>query len=316
MFQILKMVFFMKKDKEKAQPVSSAALTLQLLNKQKERDMEAEEKESANESAKVRCRTCFKEVAPNRLCSGHVNAGAGGGGGGAGGGAGGGGGGSATSGKTEEKVSPGGDNKPHKVLENSYKMIDGFGSVGLNSGSLFEPEIIAALIAKGLLLVESDRESMALTIKLLCEPNELTEEQREELTKFTEAILKEFNAFKEDNHLSDDCMKITHDEKGNILSLQITMPTLALYDAFIQRLSNNLIPSPKAQERDEFTKDQSPAPNQFSMVSKSSNENNPTKQEEIEPDKDIEPNRKEDEEEEEEEKQESFNPSPLNMKPW
>ena len=74
----------MKKDKEKHQPaleptttsepkISSAALTLQLLNK------EVEKKESADEAAKVRCRTCFKEVAPKRLCSGHGGGGGGGG---------------------------------------------------------------------------------------------------------------------------------------------------------------------------------------------------------------------------------------------
>jgi len=101
------------------------------------------------------------------------------------------------------------------------------------------------LIDKGLLLVESDRESMTLTIKLLCDPNELTEEQRKELKKFMTAIIKEFNEFKEENYLSDDCVRITQDEKGNLLSLRIALPTLALYDAFIQQLANNLVPIPR-----------------------------------------------------------------------
>lgn len=304
----------MKKDKEKHQPlpepttvsvkeqISSAALTLQLLNKEKEKIKETEKKESADEAAKVRCRTCFKEIAPKRLCSGH--------------GAGGGGGDSATSDKTsEEKASSREDKfltKPGKVATTTDEMVGEFGSEELNLASSFDPKIIEELIAKGLLLVDSDRESMTLAIKLLCEPNELTEEQREELKKFMEASIKEFNEFKEENNLSDDCIHIIQDEEGNIRSLRISMPTLALYDAFIQRLANNLvpIPTPKAQEKDGVTKEQSLAPNPLSMEPKSSNKS--SKQEEIEQNKDIETKKTENEEEE----QVIFNPSPFNMKPW
>jgi len=311
----------MKKDKEKEknQPIpeptpaggakeqtSSASITLQLLNKEKEKLKEVEKKESAAEGAKSRCRTCFKEIAPTRRCFGH----GGGGGGGDGG-----------SGKTsEEKASPGEDKsltKSGKVVETTDELGE-FASMGdseaLDLESSFDPEIIADLIAKGLLLVDSDRDSMTLTIKLLCEPNALTEEQREELKKFMEAIIKEFNEFKEENNLSDDCMQMIQDEEGNILSLRITMPTLALYDAFIQRLANNLvpIPNPELQEKDEARKSQSVAPNPLSMEPKPSNKDKPSKREEIEHNKDIEPKKTEDKEEE----QEIFNPSPFNPKPW
>jgi hypothetical protein len=305
------------KEKEKNQPIpepttadrakeqtSSAALTLELLKKEKEKLKEVEKKEAAAEGAKVRCRTCFKEIAPTRRCFGH---GGGGGGGGDGG-----------SGKTsEEKASSGEDKsltKSGKVVETTDELIGEFASMGDSEGldleSSFDPEIIEQLIAEGKLLVDSDRESLTLTIKLLCEPNELTEEQREELKKFMEAITKEFNEFKKENNLSDDCIKIIKDEEGNILSLRITMPTLALYDAFIQRLANNLvpIPSPKAQEKDEVTKEQSVAPNPLSMEPKPST----SKQEEIEQNKDIEPKKTENEEQE----QVVFNPSPFNTKPW
>ena len=301
----------MKKDKEKkpipepatvgGPQISSATLALQLLSKEKEKNKEAEKKESAAEAAKVRCKTCFKEVAPKRLCSGH-----GGGGGGD----------SASSDKTSEAKSSSGEDKSltksQKIVDTSDEMIGESDSEKLDSESSFDPEIIADLIAKGLLLVESDRESMTLTINLLCEPNVLTEEQRDELKKFMEAIIKEFNEFKEENHLSDDCMKLIQDEKGNIISLRITMPTLALYDAFIQRLANNLVSmsNPKAQAKDEFTKDQSLAPDPLSMEPKLSSKDKLSKREEIEPNKDIEPKRVEEEE------QETFNPSPFNMKPW
>ena len=302
-----------EKEKEKNQPIpepttaggakeqtSSASITLQLLNKEKEKIKEVEKKESAAEGAKSRCRTCFKEIAPTRRCFGH----GGGGGGGDGGG----------SGKTsEEKASPGEDKsltKSGKVVETTDELGE-FASMGdseaLDLESSFDPEIIADLIAKGLLLVDSDRDSMTLTIKLLCEPNALTEEQREELKKFMEAIIKEFNEFKEENNLSDDCMQMIQDEEGNILSLRITMPTLALYDAFIQQLANNLVPvpSPKAQERDEVTKEQSFAPNPLSREPRPSNKDQSSTQEANE----IH-NKSEDGE------QEIFNPSPFNMKPW
>ncbi|HAU1107349.1 TPA: hypothetical protein ACT9A3_000084 [Legionella pneumophila] len=281
----------MKKDKEKHQPVpesitadepktSSIALALQQFRK------EAEKKEAAEEGAKVRCRTCFKEIAPKRLCSGH--------------GAGGSGGDSATSDKktSEEKASPGEDTfltKSGKVVGSEDELVGVFGSEGLDLESGFDPEIIAELIAKGLLLVDSDRVSMTLSIKLQCEPSQLTEEQREELKKFMESIIKEFNDFKEENHLSDNCIQTIQDEEGNIRSLRITMPALALYDAFIQQLANNLVPT--VQEKDEVTKDQSLASNPLSMEPKLSHSTNGEK---------VEKN----------EEQEILNPSPFKMTPW
>ncbi len=293
----------MKKDKEKHQPVpesitadepqtSSIALALQQFRK------EAEKKEAAEEGAKVRCPTCFKEIAPKRLCSGH--------------GAGGSGGDSATSDKktSEEKASPGEDKfltKSGKVVGSEDELVGVFGSEELDLESGFDPEIIEKLIADGKLLVDSDRESMTLKLKLQCDPNELTPKQRHELKKFMEAIINEFSEFKEENHLSDDCIQILQDEEGNIRSLRITMPTLALYDAFIQQLANNLVPvpSPKAQERDEVTKEQSFAPHPLSREPRPSNKDQSSTQEvnEIH-------NKSEDGE------QEIFNPSPFNMKPW
>lgn len=297
---------FMKKDQEKekhrlvsvptitSEPkTSSASITLQLLNKEKEKIKEAEKKESAIEAVRVRCRACFKEIAPKRLCFGHGH-GHGGGGGGD----------SATSGKTyEEKASSGEDKfltEPGKIVETTDEMLGEPSSEKLDFESSFDPQIIAELIVKGLLLVDSDRESMPLIIQLLCEPNALTEEQKDKLKKFMEAIIKEFNEFKEENDLSDDCMQIIQDEENNIHSLRITMPTLTLYDAFIQRLANNLVPIPssRAQEKDEITKAQRLDPNPFSMKPKRSS----SAHEKVEGNENKE--------------QELFNPSPFKMKPW
>ena len=212
----------------------------------------------------------------------------------------------------EEKASSGEDKsltKPRKAVETADELIGEFGAEELDSEFSFDPEIIAELIAKGLLLVDGlNSELMTLTINLLCRPNVLTEEQREELKKFMEAIIKEFNEFKEENHLSDECIQIIQDEEGNIRSLRITMPTLALYDAFIQRLANNLvpIPSPKAQEKDESQKTQRVALVPLSIEPKPSK----STQDKVEHDEVQAPKKEEDEE------QKIFNPSPFSTNSW
>lgn len=282
----------MKNVKEKHLPVSesittddpqtsSIKLALQQFKK------EAEKKEAAEEAAKVRCRVCFKEIAPKRLCSGH------------GGSSGDSKDDSAASDKTsEKKASHEADDvltKPRKGVEAIDDLIDVYDSGALDENS-FDAKIIEELIAREQLLVERDRESMTLTVKLVCEPNLLTEEQRKELKKFMEAIIKDFKKFKEENHLSNDYIHITQDEEGNILSLRISMPTLTLYDAFIQRLANNLVPT--AHEKDEATKDQSCTPNPLSMQPQPS------------------PSITREEIEKNEEEQELFNPSPFQIQPW
>lgn len=151
------------------------------------------------------------------------------------------------------------------------------GSEGFNSGAesqsnekSFAPGILAELVAKGLLAINSDRESMTLTINLQCDPNLLSAGQRDELKKFMEVIKKEFNAFKEHHHLSDDCVNLKQDEVGNIFSLRISLPTLALYDAFIQQLANNLLPTPnpKLQMNDEHQETKRFAPTPLSIEPK------------------------------------------------
>ncbi|KTD45137.1 hypothetical protein [Legionella parisiensis] len=282
----------MKNVKEKYLPVSesittdegktsSIKLALQQFKK------EAEKKEVAEEAAKIRCRICFKEIAPKRLCSGH------------GGSVGDSENDSANSNKIyKEKGSYGADNlltKPSKGVETKDELIAVFDSGDFDEKS-FDPKIIAELIARGQLLVKSDREAMTLTIKLVCESNSLTEVQRMELKNFMEAIIKDFYKFKEENHLSDDCIHITHDEEGSIIYLRISMPSLSLYDAFIEQLANNLVET--AHENDEFTKDQNCAPNPLSMQSK------------------VSPSTARDEIENNEEEQEITNPSPFQMQPW
>ena len=124
-----------------------------------------------------------------------------------------------------------------KIID-EFAAVNSSGVLSLNSASVLG--IIDELIAGRLLLVDNSRELMTLVIKLLCEPSELSAEQRKGLNKFMVAIINEFNEFNAKNNLSNECIDITQDERGNKFSLRITMPTLALYDAFIQSLAANL----------------------------------------------------------------------------
>jgi hypothetical protein len=220
------------------QTISSTAFTLQLFKK------EEEKKEAAIESAKLRCRICFKEIAPKPLCFGH--------------GGGGGGGGrdkkSDSSNSAEEKFSQGDNNSllTEQIIDDTEELIGDLDSImndeeldfESQSNEKFDPDVIAKLIEKEL-IIDPKREAMTLTISLQCKPTSLPKRQQVELQKYLNAIINEFHAFKKQHHLSDDCLDITRDEKGNICSLSINLsPRLDLYDAFIQQLANNLLPTP------------------------------------------------------------------------
>jgi hypothetical protein len=221
--------------------ISSTALTLLQFKK------DAEKKETAAESAKVRCRICFKEIAPTPRCFGH--------GGGSGGG----------DGNSSETSEDKGNQSNEKSLNKTDTLTDdtdaamseyGTGTEYAEPNSelaekKFASQIIAELVAKGLLIIANDREDMSLTIRVQCELNSLSKEERQELNIFLEAIIKEFSTFKEHHHLPDDCITVNLDGDEHISSLCIKMPTLVLYDAFIRQLANNLrfTSSPKVQTK-------------------------------------------------------------------
>ncbi|CEG58440.1 hypothetical protein [Legionella fallonii] len=291
-------------------PKTSTALTLQELNK------ETEKKETAAETARTRCRVCFKEIAPVRRCSGH-------------GGGGGGGGGSGSADKSEEKAALSEEksltHEAHHTIDAEMEFIIGEGEEEYSAQELdslskteeqkFNPEVIAELVATGLLVINNDRKSRTLTLSLQCDPNSLSKEQRNELKKFMNAILKEFNEFKEQNHLSDDCVNIIQDEKGNIRSLSINLPKLDLYDAFIQRLANNLVPTPRPelQAQNDNSKTKNFAPSPLSMEPKPSNKDKPVTKNEVAQGVDVLSKQAE---EEEEQKLFSLSPFSTQLTPW
>lgn len=282
--------------------ISSVALALQLLNKEKDKMKEIQRKEFADESAKVRCRACFKEIAPTRRCFGH--------------GAGGGGESNAGSGNSAEEETILTEDKSlaqsEKVIttidELSGKLVFMEDADEPNLEFSFAPELIEVLIDHGKLLVDSERDTLTLTIKLLCEHKDLSEDQKEELKKFMKAIIKEFSTFKKENNLSDDCIKIIKDENRVILSLHLNMPTLTLYDSFIQRLASKLVPLTisRVPEKYEALNEQPNIINPFSMKPKFVNKDKSSKQA---VDAEVHTAMKNEE-------QEIFNPSPFDVKPW
>lgn len=277
---------------------SSSALALRKLNK------EAEKKEAAAETMRTRCKTCFKEIAPKRLCGGH----------------GGGGGGGDSGSASEEKASQSSGTVQCSALSKTNDEMELVSEYSLEGERLilseqrFNPEVIAELIAKGLLAIDNNRESMTLTIKLLCEPDSLSKEQRQELKKFMQAILQELDDFKKENHISEACVSVIHDKEGNILSLSMTLPTLALYDAFIRQLANNLLPTlkPDLQVSDELIAAQRSAPTALSMEPKLSNIDKHSTRDGVKNNADVDSNITAEPE------KEIFNPSPfsITLKPW
>ena len=178
--------------------------------------------EQSMESHKLRCRICLKEIAPVRRCFGH---GAGGGSDGSG------------SSKGEAHKGDGTTAKDitQAITNENFKQEFQLDEINFN------PEIISELLSKGLLKIDNDRELGILTIQ--CNPNLLTPVQNKEVTKFVNAILKELVEFKKEKGISANCAKIDRDDKGNIRSLRITLPTPTIYDDFIKRLaSKKLLP--------------------------------------------------------------------------
>jgi len=201
-----------------------------------ERTNKAKEKhDTAEETMKTRCKSCFKEIAPVRRCGGH-----GGGGGGSD---------SGDEASNDDGLEAAADSTFGVNPTNTMTDELIFGSADWESMILqpddldFDEVILSELLADGLLVINNDPDKGILTFELRCSPNALSQVQRDELKKYFNAIQKELEQFKEENGIADECKKISKDAAGNILSLRITLPTPTLYDAFIQRLADqHLIP--------------------------------------------------------------------------
>lgn len=288
--------------------------TLQQIIKEKQKQ------EAASESMKTRCKICFREIAPQRHCGGH-----GGGGGGPSSGSGGGGGNdpAASSGISAEKRGPDLTQSISSATSpsiSSNEILDGMAMIDEDDEQSFNPEVIADLVEKNLVSIDNDRELETLTIKLLCKPEKLTDEQMSEFTKFVNAIVKQLDDFKEENGISANCKIIERDEKGNILSLRVALPTTKLYDAFIQRLAVNLLPAPNLNKKQDAKVEQQNGINPLthtplsikptSLANKKRNSVDADKQEHAALDLKTEEGKGKDDRQEE-----PFNPSPFSTTP-
>lgn len=114
---------------------------------------------------------------------------------------------------------------------------------------IFNPEVVSELLLKKLLLINHDHEAGILAIKLQCNPNVLSEEQRNALQRFVDTVLNEFEDFKKENAiLSSNSVIIDTDSAGHFLSLRVSLLTPSLYDAWIQRLVSKHILTPQKIE--------------------------------------------------------------------
>lgn len=221
--------------------------TEKTIDNKEQLDKDRIQKETAADKAKPRCPICGKytDKMTSPQCFGH--------GGGGGSGSGGGDSGEKASiddatalAKSPSQVDKGNQVEATSIIGSSIALTPQLESNDIK----FNPEVISELLSKKLLTIDNDREKGILTIKLLCDPNLLSAEQKNELKKFVNAILNELNEFKKEKGLSADCYTIEKDKEGNILSLRIALPTPTLYDAFIQRLaSKNLLPVQNTQQQ-------------------------------------------------------------------
>jgi len=119
------------------------------------------------------------------------------------------------------------------------------------AGVMFNTDVISDLLSMKSLLIQNNRDSGILTIKLLCVPVE----KRKDVDKFIEAILKQLDEFKKDKGIVADCIK-----RDNDGSLYITLSPPKMYDEFIQLLARKkLLPKQVIEQQEnkyaEFQKD-------------------------------------------------------------
>lgn len=111
-------------------------------------------------------------------------------------------------------------------------------------------------IFKFAMVMNKDKKA-GLTFKLECGPYHLLSKEQKNQLKLIDLVLKELEAFKKEHKIDADCIAITKDKNGNILSLSIILPTAALNAEFVQRLANkNLLQSQHLAQTKEKTASQ------------------------------------------------------------
>ena len=258
---------------------------------------ELQQEEAAEEANIVRCKTCFKEIAPNRRCGGH------------GGGGGGGGGGSTSGDKSDNAVGSSLASPAKTSSETDSANLSGpiETTDDMSAETNFDPKIIDDLINRGLLQVDNNRELKTLSINF--DTDLLSLKDVTEIKKYVMAIKKELEAFKKEN--PNALVEFKQDIVGTKVSIRISLPTIELYDKFIQRLANNLLPTPTLKLQAE--KDQEFAPTPLSLEPKpSANKDKHSTQVDVDQ---AETSAEEVAVVEVEEQGATFDPSPFSIKP-
>jgi hypothetical protein len=124
-----------------------------------------------------------------------------------------------------------GKNPPYTI----YSLSNEVDSQALVLENTFSAEVILKLLLEGKLIIDSNDENNSITIKLNCNLDSLSIQQKIEINNFLNSIVDELHAFEAKHNIASQ-FKFETDPYGKILSFSITMPTKETHEAFMQQL--------------------------------------------------------------------------------
>lgn len=116
-----------------------------------------------------------------------------------------------------------------------------------------DPEVMASLIAQNVLIIHNNMDAGIFSLKI--NQSLLTESQRQEIQKFTQAIEKGFADFIDKFKVPADkySLEIKKNASGHVESLKIVFSSLELYQRFYQHTLKDLLPGlQKLQANEKF----------------------------------------------------------------
>ncbi|MCL9685301.1 hypothetical protein [Legionella maioricensis] len=211
---------------------SPLKLNINKLNKEKEK------KDAAEEAVKVRCKTCFKEIYPQRKCFGH-----------------GGGGGGDNDDELQDGESQGYEPEPFENTSSADQIISEellidegielLGGAGQQTEE--EPQFDLERIME-LVVFNNDSGKGILTIR--AKPGHLVDDEKEieEFLKAIEAVFEQFKSDLKKQGIAVDDFTCIHNKN----ELIIRIPVPKYFDAFIQDLTaKKLLPSENTKQNDQ-----------------------------------------------------------------
>lgn len=189
-----------------------------------------ERKKQLEEAQKQFCRFCGKQTFPVKMCKGHDLPPE-----------------PPLGGSFEEAPTEGGQSE--SLMD---KMMQMFGYVKnaithAMDGNKFNTEVISEMLSNRLLIIDNNKNTGIISIKLMYDRVQLTPEQQEELKNYIEALLKEVDLFKQERGLANNSITI---DRSNPQLLRI-MVRPDVYNTFIKHLANSKLLPKNAIEQEE-----------------------------------------------------------------